>query len=93
VRYAERLEKLTGRTGKIHGAPRTPSAETPVAMRRLRTADRVTEYALHPEDSCHPSDKPFVVVAGFLASAWQWLAFESRRKAALRRYRLAKSST
>jgi hypothetical protein len=35
----------------------------------------MTEYAAYLDDSGHPDDSPFVVAAGFLASAAQWDAF------------------
>lgn len=43
----------------------------------------MTEYTLYLDDSGHPSDKPYVGVAGFLASEDQWVAFELKWKAAL----------
>lgn len=49
------------------------------------------DYAIYLDDSGHPSDKPYVVVAGFLASEDQWIAFETRWKAALGKYRLGEA--
>jgi len=46
------------------------------------------EYFVYLDDSGHPSDQPYVVVAGFLASEYQWLAFEPEWKDALRRHNL-----
>ena len=49
------------------------------------------DYAIYLDDSGHPSDKPYVVVAGFLASEDQWIAFEDEWKAALGKYRLGEA--
>jgi hypothetical protein len=48
----------------------------------------MTEYSLYLDDSGHPKDQPYVVVAGFVASKSQWLDFEPAWKAALARYGL-----
>ena len=48
----------------------------------------MTEYALYLDDSGHPKDQPYVVVAGFIASESQWLSFEPAWKAALAKYGL-----
>ena len=45
----------------------------------------MTEYAAYLDDSGHPNDQPFVVVAGFLSTEAKWLAFEAAWKAALKR--------
>jgi uncharacterized protein DUF3800 len=36
----------------------------------------MTEYAAYFDDSGHPDDQPYVVVAGFISSEEQWLIFE-----------------
>jgi hypothetical protein len=48
----------------------------------------MTEYALYLDDSGHPDGKPYVVVAGFIASESQWLDFEPKWKHALKRFGL-----
>jgi hypothetical protein len=44
-----------------------------------------TEYAVYLDDSGHPDDQPYVVVAGFVATEAQWLAFEGAWRSALKR--------
>ena len=48
----------------------------------------MTEYAVYLDDSGHPDDQPYIVVAGFLSTEEKWLAFEKEWKVALDRYRL-----
>ena len=48
----------------------------------------MADYAVYLDDSGHPSDQPYVVVAGFLSSEAGWLAFETDWKAALRKHKL-----
>jgi hypothetical protein len=48
----------------------------------------MSEYAVYLDDSGHPDDKPYVVVAGFLASETQWLACEPEWRAALQKHNL-----
>ena len=48
----------------------------------------MTEYAAYLDASGHPNDQPFVVVAGFIATESQWLAFEKPWKDALQRHGL-----
>lgn len=36
----------------------------------------MTDHALYLDDGGHPDDQPFLVVAGFVATESQWLAFE-----------------
>jgi hypothetical protein len=48
----------------------------------------MTEYSLYLDDSGHPKDQPYVVVAGFVASESQWLSFAPVWKAALAKYGL-----
>ncbi len=43
----------------------------------------MTKYALYLDDAGHPSDQPFLAIAGFVASESQWLAFEPLWKATL----------
>jgi hypothetical protein len=38
----------------------------------------MTEFAAYLDDSGHPDDQPYVIVAGFLASESQWLSFEGK---------------
>src|SRR6266576_2379985 len=38
----------------------------------------MTEYAAYFDDSGHPDDKPYVVVAGFISTEEQWLRFENQ---------------
>jgi hypothetical protein len=45
----------------------------------------MTEYAVYLDDSGHPDNQPYVVVAGFVAREEQWLAFESAWRSALKR--------
>jgi hypothetical protein len=46
------------------------------------------EYAIYLDDSGHPSNQPFVIVAGFVSTEQKWLAFEPDWKAALLRHGL-----
>jgi hypothetical protein len=46
----------------------------------------MTEYALYLDDGGHPDDQPFLVVAGYVASESQWLAFEPQWRDALTRF-------
>jgi hypothetical protein len=48
----------------------------------------MTEFAFYLDDGGHPNDQPFLVVAGYVASDSQWLAFEAHWKAALDRFKL-----
>jgi hypothetical protein len=48
----------------------------------------MTEYALYLDDGGHPSDQPFVVVAGYVASESQWLAFEPMWRKILKQFDL-----
>lgn len=48
----------------------------------------MTEYALYLDDGGHPSDQPFVVVAGYVASESQWLAFEPLWRKTLKQFDL-----
>jgi hypothetical protein len=48
----------------------------------------MADFALYLDDSGHPKDKPFVAVAGFIASESQWLEFDPKWKAALKKYGL-----
>jgi hypothetical protein len=45
----------------------------------------MSEYAVYLDDSGHPDDQPYVVVAGFAATEEQWLGFEEAWRAALKR--------
>jgi hypothetical protein len=51
------------------------------ATHRLIVA--MTEYAAYIDDSGHPSDQPFVIAAGFLATEPEWVAFEPEWRTAL----------
>lgn len=44
----------------------------------------MADYALYIDDSGHPDDQAFVVVAGFIATEKEWLEFEPAWKAALK---------
>lgn len=46
----------------------------------------MTDYAAYLDDSGHPTDQPYVVVAGFLASEADWLSFLPEWGAALTKY-------
>ena len=48
----------------------------------------MTEFALYLDDGGHPDDQPFLVVAGYVASEAQWLAFEPQWRANLARFEL-----
>jgi len=48
----------------------------------------MSEYALYLDDGGHPDDRPFLVVAGYVASESQWLAFEPQWREALARFDL-----
>ena len=51
----------------------------------------MTEYSLYLDDSGHPKDQPYVVVAGFVATESQWLRFGPLWKAALAKYGLGEA--
>jgi hypothetical protein len=51
----------------------------------------VTEFSLYLDDGGHPDDQPALVVAGYIATENQWLAFEPEWNAALSRFNLGKS--
>lgn len=36
----------------------------------------MNEYSVYLDDSGHPNDQPYVLIAGFIATVSQWLAFE-----------------
>jgi hypothetical protein len=48
----------------------------------------VTEYAVYLDDSGHPSNQPYVIVAGFISTENKWLRFEPLWNAALSRWGL-----
>lgn len=48
----------------------------------------MVEFSLYLDDSGHPKDQPFVVVAGFVATEKQWLDFEPRWEATLKHFGL-----
>jgi hypothetical protein len=48
----------------------------------------VTEFALYLDDGGHPDDQPFLVVAGYVATESQWLAFEPEWRDTLARFKL-----
>jgi hypothetical protein len=48
----------------------------------------MTEYAGYLDASGHPDDKPRVIVAGFIATEEQWLAFEAPWREALKKFEL-----
>jgi hypothetical protein len=50
----------------------------------------MTEFALYLDDSGHPSNQPFLVVGGYVATESQWLAFEPEWNATLDRFHLVK---
>ena len=49
----------------------------------------MADFALYLDDSGHPKDQPYVVVAGYVASDRNWLAFEFEWRSALNRFSLA----
>jgi hypothetical protein len=44
----------------------------------------MADYALYIDDSGHPDDQAFVVVAGFIATEKEWLDFDPAWKSALK---------
>jgi len=48
----------------------------------------MTEYAAYLDDSGHPDDQPYVVVAGFLSTKEGWLTLETEWNAALRKHEI-----
>jgi hypothetical protein len=48
----------------------------------------MTDFSLYLDDGGHPDDQPFLVVAGYVATESQWLAFEQQWKDALARFSL-----
>jgi len=48
----------------------------------------MTNYALYLDDSGHPDDQPFVVVAGYIASEVQWLALDTEWREVLAKFGL-----
>lgn len=61
---------------RAHGAPR-PAVPSHKVM---------SKYAVYLDDSGHPADQPYVVVAGFLSTEEGWLAFGPEWKAALKEH-------
>jgi hypothetical protein len=51
----------------------------------------MTKYEGYFDASGHPDDRPFVVVAGFLATEKQWLEFEHSWNAALKRHNVGET--
>lgn len=51
----------------------------------------MTEFSLFLDDSGHPKDQPYVVVAGFIANESQWLIFEPEWRATLAKYGLGEA--
>ena len=48
----------------------------------------MTDFALYLDDGDHPDNQPFVVVAGYVATEAQWIAFEPKWRAALAQFSL-----
>jgi hypothetical protein len=48
----------------------------------------MSAYSLYIDDSGHPDDRPYVVVAGFIAPDGNWLAFEAEWKDSLKNHGL-----
>jgi hypothetical protein len=48
----------------------------------------MTDFALYLDDGGHPDDQPFVVVAGYVATESQWIAFEQGWRNALAKFNL-----
>jgi hypothetical protein len=48
----------------------------------------MTEFSVYLDDGGHPDDQPYLVVAGYVATEAQWLAFEPRWKETLAKYSL-----
>lgn len=48
----------------------------------------MTELALYLDDGGHPDDQPYLVVAGYVATEAQWIAFESAWRQILNRFKL-----
>ena len=48
----------------------------------------MTKYELYMDDSGHPNDQPYIVVAGYVANASQWLAFKPKWREVLSRFDL-----
>ncbi len=48
----------------------------------------MTDFSLYLDDSGHPKDQPFVVVAGFVATEKQWIDFEPHWESVLKRFGL-----
>jgi hypothetical protein len=49
----------------------------------------MTQYALYLDDAGHPSDQPYLVVAGYVAKESQWQAFESEWRKTLSKFGLS----
>ena len=48
----------------------------------------MTEFSFYLDDGGHPDDQPVLVVAGYVATEAQWLAFEPQWRAALKKFNL-----
>lgn len=48
----------------------------------------MTEFSVFLDDSGHPNDQPYVVVAGYIASESQWLAFQPDWDRAIKKFHL-----
>lgn len=48
----------------------------------------MTEFSVYLDDSGHPDDQPFVIVAGYVSSESQWLAFQPEWSHTLNRFHL-----
>jgi len=48
----------------------------------------MTDFSLFLDDSGHPDNQPYLVVAGYVATESQWLAFEPQWRSALARFKL-----
>jgi Protein of unknown function (DUF3800) len=48
----------------------------------------LTNYAAYFDDSGHPDDKPYVVVAGFISTEAQWLLFEREWREHLKPFKI-----
>jgi hypothetical protein len=48
----------------------------------------MTDYAAYLDDSGHPIDRPFILLAGFISTEAKWLEFDPKWRATLKEHRI-----
>jgi len=75
---------MKGCFGELKDGRATPDNRSP----QRSWVSVMAEFVLYLDDGGHPDDQPFLVVAGYVASEAQWLAFEPEWRNALARFNL-----